>query len=487
MAPKKFYAVRKGYTTGIFYSWTECKKQVLGYKGSIFKSFPTLKEAEDFLKGNEISFKIESGVKINPNPKKTVKKYYAIRKGLKTGIFDTWEECKKNIMGYNGSIYRSFLTLQEAEDFMKGNELSEKMEAGVKIKEKRNSTYDRKYYAVKRGHKTGIFSTWEQCQKQVTGIRFPIYKSFYTLKEAQEYLKGTKEEKSTTPENAQNNVNSEIINVDETSNDNEVDNEIDNSENTNINENLDNIEIDSNLDNIETDIIDLDNTEDNNKLDNNSKNIESNIIDLDNAEDNEENTNNNMDVTENNTNISDVDIEMIPEIINDNVNDENQNKAIAYVDGSFNKMTKEYSYGAVIFYKNQGHHFLKKFNNPEMSKMRNVAGEIEGAKKAMNYCIENKIPEIDIYYDYIGIENWATGKWKTNKEGTIQYKNFVNSIKKSLKINFIKVKAHSNDKYNDLADRLAKKALNIRTDSVFNRKSSFNFKRNIYFDRLRKK
>jgi ribonuclease HI len=83
MAPKKFYAVRKGYTTGIFYSWTECKKQVLGYKGSIFKSFPTLKEAEDFLKGNEISFKIESGVKINPNPKKNSKKILCYKKRIK--------------------------------------------------------------------------------------------------------------------------------------------------------------------------------------------------------------------------------------------------------------------------------------------------------------------------------------------------------------------------------------------------------------------
>ena len=46
--------------------------------------------------------------------------------------------------------------------------------------------------------------------------------------------------------------------------------------------------------------------------------------------------------------------------------------------------------------------------------MRNVAGEIEGAKLAMQFCIDNHIEEIDIYYDYEGVEKWCTGVWKTN-------------------------------------------------------------------------
>jgi len=91
--------------------------------------------------------------------------------------------------------------------------------------------------------------------------------------------------------------------------------------------------------------------------------------------------------------------------------------------------------------------------------MRNVAGEIEGAKKAMGFCIENKIPEVDIYYDYKGIESWANGEWEASKKGTINYKNYYNKVKKKLKVNFIKVKAHSNNKYNDMADKLAKDAL----------------------------
>lgn len=42
------------------------------------------------------------------------KKVYAVRKGLITGIFDTWEECKGAVDGFSGAEYKSFKTRQEA-------------------------------------------------------------------------------------------------------------------------------------------------------------------------------------------------------------------------------------------------------------------------------------------------------------------------------------------------------------------------------------
>ena len=42
-----------------------------------------------------------------------------------------------------------------------------------------------KFYAVKNGRKVGIFSTWEECQKQVVGFKGAIYKSFKTKEEAE--------------------------------------------------------------------------------------------------------------------------------------------------------------------------------------------------------------------------------------------------------------------------------------------------------------
>ncbi len=47
MAKKKFYAVRQGRKTGMFLTWDECKKQVMGYPGAIYKSFGTEAEAKN--------------------------------------------------------------------------------------------------------------------------------------------------------------------------------------------------------------------------------------------------------------------------------------------------------------------------------------------------------------------------------------------------------------------------------------------------------
>ena len=47
----KYYAVKKGLSAGVFFSWDECKKMVDGYPGAIYKSFPSFEEAECFVKG----------------------------------------------------------------------------------------------------------------------------------------------------------------------------------------------------------------------------------------------------------------------------------------------------------------------------------------------------------------------------------------------------------------------------------------------------
>lgn len=45
-----------------------------------------------------------------------------------------------------------------------------------------------KYYAVKKGRETGLFTTWGACEAQVKGFSGAVYKSFKTEKEAQEWL-----------------------------------------------------------------------------------------------------------------------------------------------------------------------------------------------------------------------------------------------------------------------------------------------------------
>ncbi|MBR9648603.1 ribonuclease H1 domain-containing protein [Clostridium tyrobutyricum] len=196
-----------------------------------------------------------------------------------------------------------------------------------------------KFYAVRKGKKTGIYTTWNECKQCVTGYSGAEYKSFTTKKEAECYL----------------NKEGQAANLNNTCND--------------------------------------------------------------------------------------------------------MAEAIAYVDGSFNKETKEFSYGAVIFWQNKEYHFLDKFDDNKLAEMHNVAGELKGSERAMKFALENEISKLIIYHDYEGIAKWCTGEWKTKKEGTKDYKNFYENVKQSVCIEFVKVKGHSGDKYNELADKLAKEAM----------------------------
>lgn len=134
----------------------------------------------------------------------------------------------------------------------------------------------------------------------------------------------------------------------------------------------------------------------------------------------------------------------------------------AYVDGSYDNSIKKYGSGVVIL-KNKD--VVKTYsvagNDKELVEMRNVAGEIEASKIAMEYCLKNKIENLVLYFDYEGIEKWCKGDWKTNKPGTIAYKKYYDSIKENLNVKFVKVKAHSGDNYNDKADKLAKQAIGL--------------------------
>ena len=202
----------------------------------------------------------------------------------------------------------------------------------------------KKYYAVKRGKKVGVYETWDECKAQVNGFSGASYKSFSSREEALMFINGEKAE----------NINEE-----------------------------------------ENDL------------------------------------------------------------------SEEQSEVFAYVDGSYDDSTKAYSYGMVMIDKDRELYFSKKFDMDDLSGMRNVAGEIHGAMAAMQYCMDKGIKSVSIFYDYEGIEKWCTGEWQAKKRGTKDYAAFYKNASKYIDVDFVKVKGHSGDKYNDMADELAKKALGL--------------------------
>lgn len=216
-----------------------------------------------------------------------------------------------------------------------------------------------KYYAVRRGRKTGIYRTWDECKAQVLGFSGAEYKSFTIKDHAIRYMgEGY------------------------------------------ITQNIDVFEETNNMDNVSLQV-------------------------------------------------------------SDSEADKNDTVVKAYVDGSYNKTTKEFSYGMVILRGGKELYFSQKYSDSELAVMRNVAGEIKGAEAAMRYAVEERLKSICIYHDYEGIAKWCLGEWKTNKDGTKAYKEFYDSIKNEVSVRFVKVAAHTGDKYNEIADNLAKGALDL--------------------------
>lgn len=201
-----------------------------------------------------------------------------------------------------------------------------------------------KYYAVRVGRSTGVFLTWAECQKQVTGFPGAVFKSFTTIEEAENFVKG-----------------------------------------------------------------------------------------------------------------------IVPQIeeSGEQILKAEPGALVAYVDGSYNVANNQFSYGIVLLDGEQELKFQQFFIDEELASMRNVAGEIKGAEAAMRYAVEQGFQKLYIYHDYEGIAKWCLGEWKTNKEGTKAYKAYFDSIRDKLQVVFVKVAAHTGDKYNEMADKLAKEALGI--------------------------
>lgn len=135
-----------------------------------------------------------------------------------------------------------------------------------------------------------------------------------------------------------------------------------------------------------------------------------------------------------------------------------------YVDGSYNKEKNLTGAGVVIIL---GDHVYKKSFVVKTEEVHswNIDGECHATLEALRICSgETTIEDITILaknitinYDYNGIEKWATKEWKAKSEISKLYtKRFDTLVNKyDINISFNKIKAHTGDKYNEIADDLA--------------------------------
>lgn len=144
-----------------------------------------------------------------------------------------------------------------------------------------------------------------------------------------------------------------------------------------------------------------------------------------------------------------------------------------YIDGSYDERQNQYSYG---FYAVKNGKKVYEENgvgtNTEAASMRQVAGELLGAERAIDYAINQGEFEVVLFYDYAGVELWtkskAEGGWRAKNQFTQQYQKNVANYQNQIDIHFVKLKSHL-PKYkqnfhhqcNEKADQLARQALGL--------------------------
>lgn len=138
-------------------------------------------------------------------------------------------------------------------------------------------------------------------------------------------------------------------------------------------------------------------------------------------------------------------------------------KNYAFIDGSFNPATKVYGCGGFLIDQIGRKHIIQDIGNDRnMAKMRNVAGEILGAMRAVELARNLEMKRLTIFHDYEGVAAWPLGKWRCKKKETRKYVMFIwSAMNAGLKIYFSHVKGHSGILGNEEADQLAKLAVGL--------------------------
>ncbi|GLI66225.1 hypothetical protein VaNZ11_009964, partial [Volvox africanus] len=128
---------------------------------------------------------------------------YAVACGRKMGIFYKWEEAELAVRGFSGAVYKKFSTERAARRFIEsrtapsangGGEPGSAASANgsgalpVTLKPQPSPEPIGPFYAVARGHQSGVFLSWAEAKAAVQGAAGVAYKRFNTRAEAEHFL-----------------------------------------------------------------------------------------------------------------------------------------------------------------------------------------------------------------------------------------------------------------------------------------------------------
>lgn len=126
-----------------------------------------------------------------------------------------------------------------------------------------------------------------------------------------------------------------------------------------------------------------------------------------------------------------------------------------FVDGAYNEDNDFYGFGGYVMIEGEKYEISGSGDDADLANMKDIAGEIIGAIKILNFATEHNLKEITILYDYKGVDCWATGKWKRHLPGTVQYYEYCQEKMKSINVIFRKIVDINQIDGNEEAKKLA--------------------------------
>ncbi|MFA9399416.1 MAG: viroplasmin family protein, partial [Clostridiaceae bacterium] len=137
-----------------------------------------------------------------------------------------------------------------------------------------------------------------------------------------------------------------------------------------------------------------------------------------------------------------------------------------YVDGSYNINTEKYAYGMVAVLNDIVLYIESNASKDNAKKnIRQIAGELEGAIRGVEYSLSRGDKKVVIFHDYEGVSHHATGFWERKESSSIEYYTKMNKlISQGIEVIFVKVDSHQGDLFNELVDEKCKEKLSIQSD-----------------------
>ncbi len=163
---KKYYAVAKGKTPGIYLTWDDCKAQVDHFPGAVYKGFVTLQEAEAFVQNVNGNVKVDIYEQLEiPLQEKGVKEQISTSEHLVAYVDGSYDHSQLRY------AYGCVLVLPEEEVTLNGSDNHEDYVSMRNVAGEIMGSEQAVLWALEHGYKkVTIYYDYEGIEKWANGI-----------------------------------------------------------------------------------------------------------------------------------------------------------------------------------------------------------------------------------------------------------------------------------------------------------------------------